>query len=46
MYESEEELGLALRELEAPLSDLEAKIRQIGKDRPIIIAFESVYSMD
>ena len=28
------------------ISDLEAKIRQIGKDRPIIIAFESVYSMD
>ena len=28
------------------VSDLEAKIRQIGKDRPIIIAFESVYSMD
>ena len=28
------------------VSDLKAKIRQIGKDRPIIIAFESVYSMD
>jgi 5-aminolevulinate synthase len=28
------------------LADLEAKLKRIGRDRPKIIAFESVYSMD
>jgi 5-aminolevulinate synthase len=28
------------------LADLEAKLKRVGRDRPKIIAFESVYSMD